>query len=141
VDRPLRRSPADILATAFASHVKAKRRLEQVPVKSTKSPPAELFPSLAPVVQIEGIAWASVLWITAWPIDLDLIDNANTTAKMLSSSLKSRALAFIGEDTSGACALHVFDRGKEIEHKEWLDDDRPPPSSSHQAFTSPPASR
>src|SRR5688572_6955587 len=91
-----------------------------------KAPPVELFPSLVPVVQVEGTPWASVLWITAGPIDLDLIDNANKTAKKLSSSLKSRALTFMGEDTSGACALHVFDRGSEIEHKEWLDDGRPP---------------
>src|SRR6476620_11597288 len=41
--------------------------------------------------------------------------------RKLSSQLKTRALTFLGEDTSGAIGYDLFENGKELEHADFID--------------------
>jgi hypothetical protein len=117
-------APAERLSEAFAVAVKAKRRLTDVPVKSVKNAPGEFFPPRIPVVDVAGTSWSSALWLCNWPIGMDDVEQAEAVAEKLSSGLKARTLLFMGEDTSGAMDLQVYEAGKRIEHKEWMEDEQ-----------------
>ena len=116
-------APAEHLSEAFAAAVKAKRRLTNVPVKPVKKAPGEFFPPRIPVVDVTGTAWSSALWLANWPIGTPDVEQAEAVAKKLSTRLKARTLLFMGEDTSGAMDLQVFEAGKQIEHKGWVEDE------------------
>jgi hypothetical protein len=116
----------DALAAAFADTVGAEARWPQVAVRPAPEPPVEMFPSLVPVVEVSGSGWSSALWVTAWPVDQRVADEAMRAAKKLSTRLKARTLTFMGNDTAGAQDLQVFERGKQLLHKGWFDDDAEP---------------
>jgi hypothetical protein len=40
-------------------------------------------------------------------------------AQVISTKLKSRALAFIGHDTSGAMSYFLYDRGRKTGQRDW----------------------
>src|SRR5262249_34041680 len=46
---------------------------------------------------------------------------AENDAKALSAQLKTKAISFVAEDTSGALQIDLFDAGKLVEQAQWVD--------------------
>jgi hypothetical protein len=57
--------------------------------------------------------------VLSLPISTPDLTSAQEDARILSSKLKTRALAFLGEDTSGTMAYWLYRNGQDIDQKEW----------------------
>ena len=93
--------------------------LERVPVRPATKKELGVASTLVPVVQVAGGAWTTIHRVVGLPIGTDDIEQGDELAGKLSAELKTRALRFVGEDTSGAMEVTVFDRGKRGASKEW----------------------
>jgi len=70
------------------------------------------------VVQTPGSAWTIILRSVHY-VDESQIEGVAEAAKELSARLNTRAISFIGEDTSGANGYKLFEKGKLLEDFEW----------------------
>src|SRR5437588_2019651 len=73
---------------------------------------------LVAVVQIKDNPW-TIVFRSLLYVDEEGIERAAEDAKELSGRLSTRAISFVGEDTSGANAYKLFDKGKMLEDVEW----------------------
>jgi hypothetical protein len=76
--------------------------------------------SLAPLVKLRGSPW-TVMLRSIFELGPEDLEAVFVDAESLSSKLKTTAVTFVGEDTSGALAIDVFNNGKKVEHFEWED--------------------
>jgi len=111
------KAPIDDVSTTFAQLSKAKRRAINVPVKPAGGDGDELSAAVA-VVQVKNNPW-TIIFRSLLTVDSDEIENVPKEAKELSVRLKSRAITFIGEDTSGAMGYEIYEDGKLMEKAEW----------------------
>src|SRR6185295_19715041 len=70
------------------------------------------------VVQVKNSPWA-VIYRSILYIDEAHLDAVAEEAKEFSARLNTRAITFIGEDTSGANSYQLFEKGKSLEEAEW----------------------
>jgi hypothetical protein len=70
------------------------------------------------VVQVKQNPW-TIIFRSLLFVDEAALAGAAEDAKELSARLNTRALSFIGEDTSGANGCKVFEKGKLLEDFEW----------------------
>lgn len=73
---------------------------------------------LVAVVQVKDNPW-TIIFRTLLYVDEAAIEGVAEDAKELSGRLNTRAISFIGEDTSGANAYKLFEKGKLLEDVEW----------------------
>jgi hypothetical protein len=110
-------APAETVARTYASLCSARKSWANVPV--CKNGKDDAIAPLSAVVQPKGSDWSVIYRILCLPIQMADLDEANKIAKSLSAKLKTRALSFIGEDTSGAMGYRLFRGGKEAQEQEW----------------------
>src|SRR6266545_3607019 len=111
------KAPVEQVAGAFVRFRKAERWLRDVPRKSAAEGDDMGFPLIA-LLQLKDNPWAVVLRDVCDLTDEGMHGVAQD-AKALSSKLKTRAITFVGEDTSGAVDYAIFDGGKMLEHAQW----------------------
>jgi hypothetical protein len=111
------KAPIEAVSAAFAEYAKAERRLTDVPRKAAGGDGDELA-QLAAVVQIKDNPWTVVYRSLLW-VDSPQLEGVPREARELSARLKTNAVAFIAEDTSGAMAYELFEVGKSLENAEW----------------------
>jgi len=73
---------------------------------------------LVAVVQVKDNPW-TIIFRSLLYVDEAAIESAAEDAKELSGRLNTRCISFIGEDTSGANAYKLFEKGKLLEDVEW----------------------
>jgi len=93
-------------------------RLTAVPVRAPRKKDDEIAPLIA-IVQPKESSWAVILRILCMPIGMPDVTDAEKVCKTMSTKLKTRALAFIGEDTSFAMGYMLYQHGKKVGTKDW----------------------
>jgi len=111
------KAPVDEVAAVFGKFCKAKNKTNNVPLKPAGESGDDLS-NLVAVVQVKDNPWTVVLRSLLW-VDSKHLENVPKEAKELSAKLKTRAITFIGEDTSGAMRYELFENGKSLESSEW----------------------
>jgi len=109
-------APAEEVTEEWTDFRGAKTIHRDVPIK-----PGGEFGDLAPfvtVVQVKNNPWA-ILFRSLLYLDESHIDAVVEEAKEFSARLNTRAITFIGEDTSGANSYQLFEKGKSLEEAEW----------------------
>lgn len=109
-------APLDAVTDAFTNLRKAKRIIHDVPVVPVKK--HEAIGLLIPVVQAVGSSWV-VVQRAACHVTSQLLKHFSEDAKTLSARLKTRAIAFAAEDTSGSGGYELYERGAQVERAFW----------------------
>jgi hypothetical protein len=110
------KAPIDEVSEDFADFAGSGAVHRDVPRK-----PAEEYDDVqqvVAVVQSKGSAWTIILRSVHY-VDERQIEGVEEAAKEMSARLNTRALSFVGEDTSGANGYKVFEKGKLLEDIEW----------------------
>jgi hypothetical protein len=113
-------APIDAVLDEFIRLRKAKEVFRDVPVLRARK--QEDVGALIPVVQVPGNPWAVVLRAPGY-VNSNHLAEYRVDAGTLSKRLKTRAIAFCGEDTSGSAGYQLYDSGKLIESAEWANGD------------------
>jgi len=110
------KAPAEEVAEELADFRGAKNVFKGVEIK----PGAEYddVEQLVSVVQVKDNPW-TIIFRSLLYADAAAIEHAAEDAKELSGRLSTRAISFIGEDTSGANAYSLCEKGKLLEEAEW----------------------
>jgi hypothetical protein len=110
------KAPIDEVSEDFADFAGSAAVHRDVPRK----PAAEYddVQQVVAVVQCKGSAWTIILRSVHY-VDEGQIESVAETAKELSARLNTRAISFVGEDTSGANGYKLFEQGKLVEDIEW----------------------
>jgi uncharacterized protein len=111
-------APLDQVSRLLAPAHWSKQVFHDVPIRPARKRDSEIAPLVA-VAQCANSSWTVAYLVISLPISEPDIASAREEARLLSSKLKTRALAFIGEDTSGAMGCWLYRNGQEIEGKEW----------------------
>src|SRR4051794_13982904 len=91
-------APTEKVSRLLAAAHSAKQVLRDVPIRAAGKQDNEIAP-LAAVTQCANSPWSVALVSLCLPVDEHDLKSAQDDARMLSSKLKTRALAFFGEDT------------------------------------------
>ena len=110
------RAPVEEVTHAFADFRKAKRVLRDVPKEPSKK--HDSISPLTCVVEVLGTGWSVVLRSLHYARMEELAGVADE-AQTLSAQLKTKAISFVGEDTSCAVAYELYDGGQLVERAEW----------------------
>jgi hypothetical protein len=110
------KAPAEEVAEELADFRGAKNVFKSVEIKG--GAPYEDVEQLVAVVQVKDNPW-TIVFRSLLYVDEAAIEHAAEDAKELSGRLSTRAISFIGEDTSGANAYCLFEKGKLLEEAEW----------------------
>jgi hypothetical protein len=113
------RAPFDDVANAFAAYRKPKHRYTNVPRQPAGAEGDELA-HLAAIVKVKDNPWTVVFRSLLW-VDSSHLAEVPQDAKELSTRLKTRAVTFFAEDTSGAMAYEILELGKSLENAELMD--------------------
>jgi hypothetical protein len=111
------RAPLEEVAETFADLRKAERWLRDVPCKPAANGDDMGFP-LAVCAQLKENPWTVVLCEICCVTE-EGMEAVAREAKALSTKLNTRAVTFVGEDTSGAVEYNIFENGKTLEHAQW----------------------
>lgn len=87
----------------------------------SRKPTTEKYDEVAPqiaIVQVKNNPW-TIIFRSLLYVDEAHIEAANEDAKELSAHLNTKAVSFVGEDTSGSQAYKFFEKGKLLEEAEW----------------------
>lgn len=110
-------APIDSVTKAFAQHEKSKRIMVDAPRKASTATGGVLAP-LAAVIQVKGSPWTVVVR-SLFTVDASLLEDVPKEARELSRKLKTRAVSFLAEDTSGSMSYEIYDGGQTVESAEW----------------------
>jgi hypothetical protein len=111
------KAPIDEVTDEFADLHGAETVLRDAPRKPTTEKYDDVANQIA-VVQVKDNAW-TIIFRSLLYVDEDNIESVNEEAKELSARLNTRAITFVGEDTSGSQAYKLFEKGKMLEEAEW----------------------
>lgn len=109
-------APLDDVTEAFTRLRQAKRVVRDVPVVPTKK--YESIGVLVPVVKPVGSSWV-VVQRAACLVTSQQLNQYAEDAKTLSKRLKTRAVAFAAEDTSGSGGYDLYEYGTQVERACW----------------------
>ena len=70
------------------------------------------------IVKVKNNPW-TIVFRSLLTVDSAELENVPVETKELSIRLKTRAITFIGEDTSGAMGFEIYKNGKLLEKAEW----------------------
>ena len=121
-------SSVDQTVAAYSTVAIHKRIWHSVPIRPARKKDNEMA-NLVPVLKPKGCRWSLIYRILCLPFEdfEELMEDAQT----MSATLKGKALAFFGHDTSGAMSYVLYDKGKEIGRCDW--EDRSDPSDEQFA--------
>jgi ankyrin repeat protein len=113
---------ADIepVTEAFTKLCKAEKCERDVEVKKAASGD-ELAPLIA-VVKLKDNPWTVIYW-SLFHVDEAALNGITESAKELSARLTTKSITFASQDTSGAIASGQFENGKDVESRDFDDDD------------------
>jgi hypothetical protein len=111
-------APIGPVSKVLAAAHSAKEVLHRVTLRAAGKQDNEIAPLVA-VAQCANAPWSVVFVSLCLPVGEGDFRSAQDDARLLSSKLKTRALAFIGEDTSGAMGYRLYRNGEEVGQKEW----------------------
>src|SRR5947209_478910 len=110
------KAPAEEVSEEWVDFRGAKAVHRAVPLK-----PAGEYDDVAnavAVVQVKNNPW-TIVYRSILYVDEAHMEATVEEAKEFSARLNTRAISFIGEDTSGANSFGLFEKGKAIEEVEW----------------------
>ena len=110
------KASAEEVAEELADFHGAKNVFKSVEIK----PGAEYddLEHLVAVVQVKDNPW-TIVFRSLLYADEAAMEGAAEDARELSGRLSSRAISFVGEDSSGTNAYKIFEKGKLLEDVEW----------------------
>ena len=111
-------APLDKVTEALSQRYKSAKLQQHVEIKKTRKND-ELARYVA-LIQIKDNHWTIVLRSLFYVNGNDLA-SVIEDAKALSEKLKTKAISFVSEDTSGAIQFDLFDKGQLIEQAQWTD--------------------
>ena len=111
------KAPFKPVADAFMKLSKAKKRERDVPLKAVAEEFEEVAPLVA-VVQLWDNPW-TVIFRTLFHVNEAALKGVVEDARLLSRQLKTKAVAFVAEDTSGALGYDLFEKGNLLERALW----------------------
>jgi hypothetical protein len=116
------KSPVDQTVAAYSTVATHKRVWPSVPIRPARKKDKEMA-NLVPVIQPKDCRWSLIYLILCCPFEgfEELMDEA----QRMSATLKGRALAFFGHDTSGAMSYVLYTRGRESGRYHWEDQSDP----------------
>lgn len=101
-------APIDDVSRAFT-----ELRRPDVVTRDVAHQPVAPAPRLVWLLQLRDADWSVLIYSLS-----DYVSDLGFAAGDLSQHLDTRAVCFIGEDTSGVGGLHVFDRGERVDGVE-----------------------
>ena len=110
------KAPADEVAEELADIHAAKNVFKGVAIKTGER--YDDVEQLVAVVQVKDNPW-TIVFRSLLYVDEAAMEAVKEDAKELSGRLNTRAISFIGEDTSGANAYQLYEKGKLLEDVEW----------------------
>jgi hypothetical protein len=110
------KASAEEVADELSDFHGAKNIFKSVEIKTGAE--YEEVEQLVAVVQVKDNPW-TIIFRSLLYVDEAAIEGVAEDAKELSGRLNTRAISFIGEDTSGANAYKLFEKGKLLEDVEW----------------------
>jgi ankyrin repeat protein len=111
-------APVEQVTEALSRRYKDARVLRGVELKSARKND-ELARYMA-VVRVKDNAW-SVVQRSLYAARESDVDATVNDAKALSEELKTRAISFYANDTSGAVQFDLFEKGALLERVQWVD--------------------
>jgi len=111
------RAHIDEVSDEFADLHGSETILRDAPRKPTTEQYDDVAHQIA-IVQTKENPWM-IIFRTLLYVDEENIEAANEEAKELSARLNTRAISFIGEDTSSSQGYKLFEKGKLLEEAEW----------------------
>ena len=111
------KAPMDDVTEEFADLHGAESVHRDVARKPTTEKYDEVAGQIA-IVQVKDHCW-SVIFRSLLYVNESHIEGANEDAKELSARLNTKAISFVGDDTSGSQAYKLFEKGKLLEEAEW----------------------
>ncbi|PWU17136.1 MAG: hypothetical protein C5B50_11925 [Verrucomicrobia bacterium] len=112
-------APIESVAAELAEMHDAASWLHEVPRREAGDEDTMGFPLIA-IVQVKDNPW-TVVYHELCTVSEAGLKVVTEEAEALSSKLDTRAISFVGEDTSGAVAYKLFEGGKIVEEAEWED--------------------
>lgn len=106
------------VSSAYFEVTQACGVLENVKVLAARDIDNEMADEVV-VVQMKNCAWTIIIQSLCVGIDEDVMAQAQQRAVVLSRKMETKALVFMGEHTSGAMAVSVYERGKQLEEVGW----------------------
>jgi hypothetical protein len=110
------KAPAEEVSEEWVDFRGAKAVHRDVSIKAGGE--ADVASSVVAVVQVRNSPWA-VIYRSVLYLNEAHLDAVAEEAKEFSARLNTRAITFIGEDTSGANSYQIFEKGKSVEEAEW----------------------
>jgi hypothetical protein len=111
------KAPIDEVTDEFADIHGAETVLRDAPRKPATEKYDDVANQIA-IVHVKDNSW-TIIFRSLLYVDEENIERANEEAKELSARLNTKAITFIGEDTSGSQAYKLFEKGKLLEEAEW----------------------
>jgi len=111
------KAPIDEVTDEFTDLHGAETVLRDAPRKPIIEKYDEVASQIA-VVHVRDNPW-TIVFRSLLYVDEKNIESVNEEAKDLSARLNTKAITFIGDDTSGAQAYKLFEKGKLLEEAEW----------------------
>ena len=111
------KAPIDEVTDELADLLGAETVLRDAPRKPTTEKYDEVAGQIA-VVHVKDNSW-TIVFRSLLYVDEENIESVNEEAKELSARLNTRAITFVGDDTSGSQAYKLFEKGKLLEEAEW----------------------
>lgn len=108
----------EAIIPAYHSFYPAKQIVENVKSRLATDADNEIA-SVESAVQLAESSWTIIYQVIALPLDEEEIRRGMADAERLSETLNTRALAFSGEDTSGAMGFELYQGGKLVSSHEW----------------------
>lgn len=110
-------APLKPVAENFLKLRKSKKRDRDVPLKPSAKSVDAVAPLVA-VVRLRDNPWTAI-YRSLFHVDETALSGVVEAAKILSKQLKTKAIAFVGEDKSGALGYDLFEKGKLVERAVW----------------------
>ena len=111
-------SQLDKVTEAFTKLRKTARVHRDIPV--TPADGDENVGVLVPVAELVGSSWVVVVRAKCI-LTSQIIKEFSEDAKMLSKSLKTRAVSFLAERHSGSAGYELYDKGELVDRAIWAD--------------------
>ena len=111
------KAPIDEVTDELADLLGADTVSRDAPRKPTTEKYDEVASQIA-VIHVRDNPW-TIVFRSLLYVDEANIECVNEEAKELSARLNTKAITFVGEDTSGSQAYKLFEKGKLLEEAEW----------------------
>ena len=110
------KAPAEEVSEEWVDFRGAKAVHRAVPIKAGGE--YDEIANAVAIVQVKNNPW-TIVYRSILYVDEAHVEPTIEEAKEFSARLNTRAMSFIGEDTSGANSFSLFEKGKVIEEAEW----------------------